>query len=72
MARMGVIPDPAATRTTLRVTDGWQATVNSPIGAMTSNTSPTANSVVAQVEKAPSGMRLTPIRSPSPGAEQIE
>ncbi len=43
------------------------------MGAITSTVSPSANSVVAQVENRPPGMRLTPtVTRLPPGAVQIE
>ena len=47
--------------------------MNSPTGGMTSSSIPARSWDVAQVEKAPPGRRLTPIRSlPALALEQIE
>ncbi len=70
MESIGVMPEPAATRT-------WcpgspRAGVNRPVGSITSTTSPGRTSRTSQVEKRPSGTTRTPMRGAAPTGAQSE
>lgn len=70
MDTIGVMPEPAATRTWWPGVE--RSGVNRPVGAITSTVSPGRTSSTSHAENSPPGTTRTPMRGAEPAGAQIE